>query len=168
GLSVVVPWYDSEVEFKHLVAASARDYFYAILNGDLVVDVESPTETVTLSAATLETTLAATDLALAQELVPTLELTKWAIALDPSSMNAISVPEPKNSYKWEDVQLPEELIAALRPRLHAGERLAFRIHMTVAQKDKAAEAASFDIYLVRDDADEDGRPVFIQIGRAHV
>lgn len=164
GLSVVVPWYDSEIEFKHLVAASARDYFYAILNGDLVVDVESPKETITLSSATLETTLAATDPALAQELVPTLELTKWAIALTPSSMNAISVPEPKNSYKWEDVQLPRELIAALRPRLHAGDRLAFRTHMGVATKDSAPEPAFFDIYMVRDDADEDGRPVFIRDG----
>lgn len=164
GLSVVVPWYDSEVEFKHLVAASARDYFYAILNGDLVIDVESPAETVTLSAATLETTLAVADATLARELVPTLELTKWAIALDPSSATTINVPEPKNSYKWEDVEFPKELIATLRQRLHSGDRLAFRVHMSVCTKDSPPEPAFFDIYMVRDDADEDGRPVFIRDG----
>jgi hypothetical protein len=62
------------------------------------------------------------------------------------------------------VHLPKELIAALRPRLHAGDPLAFRIHMIVGPKDSAPEPAFFDVYMVRDDADEDGRPLFIRDG----
>lgn len=164
GLSVVVPWYDNEIEYRDLVAASARDYFYAILNGDLIIDVESPTETITLSATTLEATLAEKAPALAKEFAANLELTKWAITLDPASVNQLNVPEPKNSYKWEDVQIPKELIAALKPRVQAGERIAFRINMNIYPKDKPPAPAFFDIYMVRDDADEDGRPVFIRDG----
>ena len=58
GLSVVVPWYDREITFDHLVKAAVGDYYYAILKGDLVIDIESPSKSINLSATTIESTLA--------------------------------------------------------------------------------------------------------------
>jgi hypothetical protein len=164
GLSVVVPWYDKEIGFNDLVAACARDYFYALLSGDLVVDIESPTDTLTLSATSLEATLAATAPDLAKELAPMFELAKWAITLEQEKFNVINVPPPAYSYKWEDVEIPEELIAALRPRVQAGERIAFRVHLNVYPKGRPSTPSFFDIFMVRDDDDEQGRPIFIRDG----
>ncbi len=164
GLSVVVPWYDKEIGFSDLVAASARDYFYAILNGDLIVDIESPSETITLSATSLESTLAAKAPDLAKELTPLFELTKWAITVDPKNFHSISVPPPSYSYKWEDVDIPKDLIATVRPKVQAGDRLAFRVTLNVYPKGEPSTSSFFDIFLVRDDADENGRPVFIREG----
>lgn len=164
GLSVVVPWYDKEIGYTDLVAACARDYFYAILIGDLLVDIESPTETLTLSAASLEATLGATAPGLAKELAPMFDLAKWAIALETEKVNVIDVPPPKNSYKWEEVEIAKELVAAVKPQFRAGERLAFRVNLNVHPKDGPPAPAFFNVYLVQDDADEDGRPVFIRDG----
>jgi hypothetical protein len=164
GLSVVVPWYDKEIGFNDLVAACARDYFYAILIGDLVVDIESPTETLTLSATSLEATLAMRAPDLSKEMAPMFELAKWAITIEPEKVNTINVPPPAHSYKWEDVEIPKELIAAVKTRFRVGERLAFRLNLNIYAKDKPAAPAFFDIYMVQDDADEDGRPVFIRDG----
>lgn len=164
GLSVVVPWYDEEVKLSDIIAAAARDYFYKILSGDLVIDVETPTEKITLTADTLEPTVRAKDPELADELAPLFELSKWAIELDPKELNHIDVPPPENSYKWIDGLIPVDLVSSLRQRIQTGERIGFRIHLNVYPKDKQPLLSYFDVFLVRDDADEKGRPVFIRGG----
>ncbi len=164
GLSVVVPWYDHEIEFGDIIAAAARDYFFTILSGDLVIDVETPTEKVTLTADTLEPALRGKDPELADELAPLFELSRFAIELGPKDFSHIDVPPPEHSYKWIDGIISAQLISALRQRIQTGERIAFRIHLNVYPKDKKPEPSWFDVFLVRDDSDEKGRPVFIRQG----
>ena len=164
GLSVVVPWYDSEITFDHLVRASACDYFYAILKGDLVIDIESPSETISLSATTIESTLAAHVPALSRELAALFALAKWSVALDPQSFTPINVPPPTYSYKWEDVTIPQGLIAALRTKIQTGERIAIRIYLDIRPKGMASARSFFDIFIVQDDSGGNGRPSFIRAG----
>ena len=164
GLSVVVPWYDSEIKFDHLVRASACDYFYAILKGDLVIDIESPSKTINLSATTIESTLAADTPDLSRELAALFALAKWSVALDSKSFTPIHVPQPAYSYKWEDVTIPQELIAALRTKVQAGERIAIRVSLTIYPNGKASAPSFFDIFIVRDDTDGNERPSFIRNG----
>ena len=164
GLSVVVPWYDREITFDHLAKAAAGDYFYAILKGDLVIDIESPSKTINLSATTIESTLAAHAPDISSELAALFALAKWSVALDSQSFTPINVPPPAHSYKWEDVTIPEELIAALRTKVQTGERIALRIYLNIYPKGKASVPSFFDIFIVRDETDSNGRPSFIRAG----
>ena len=164
GLSVVVPWHDREITFDHLVKAAAGDYFYAILKGDLVIDIESPSKTINLSASTIEPTLAAHAPDLSRELAALFALAKWSVVLDSQSFTPINVPPPAHSYKWEDVTIPEELIATLRTKVQTSERIAVRIYLDIRAKDKASAQSFFDIFIVRDETDSNGRPSFIRAG----
>jgi len=164
GLSVVVPWYDEEIKVSHIIGAAARDYFHAILSGDLVIDIETPADKVTLAAGTLEPALRSKEPELADELGPVFELSKWAIDLDMNEFNHIEVPLPEHSYKWTDGLISAELASSLRQSVQTGERIAFRIHLTVCPKDKKPVLSFFDVFLVRDDVDENGRPIFIREG----
>jgi len=164
GLSVVVPWYDEEIRYQDLVAASARAYFYAVLKGDLIIEIDSPTENLTLSATTMEAVLEERAPALASELQPALALAKWAIGVAATGMSPLTIPPPKNSYKWDDVEFPKPLVAAIKPRVQAGDRVGLRINLSIFPKGTPPIATFFDVFLVRDESDDTGRPVFIRDG----
>ncbi len=165
GLSVVVPWCDEDLESSHFIAAAARDYFYAILHGDLTVVIETSGKAVTLAADSLEQTLMTDAPDVAAELDSLLRLSRWAIRLPATDIPRIDLPIPRHSYKWPDAIFDVEVAASHRMRLQAGECLAFRVPVLVREKRPAISKQSFfDLFFVRDEAYQDGRPLFIREG----
>lgn len=165
GLSVVIPWCDEEMESSHFIAAAARDYFYPILHGDLAVVVETPDEVVTLTADSLEETLRQRQPDLGRELASLLKLSRWAISLSSADITVLGLPPATHSHKWSDEVFTASDAAAHRTSLDGGQSLAFRVPVVVREKVTDRRLPSFfDLFLVRDDTDENGRPAFIREG----
>jgi hypothetical protein len=164
GLSVVVPWCDSEIKGPDLLEAVARDYFYAILKRDLIVDIETPQGKQTLSADTLLDVLETRPEL--RSLRPFIELAKWVIAVPTTEHTPVRLDVvPGRAPRWpEKVFSSPAQAAELQARYRAGEQLGFRVHILVRKK-RAPDAASFfDVVLVQDDSEEIGKPIFIREG----
>jgi hypothetical protein len=164
GLSIVVPWCEEEIEYRHVLEAVTRDYFYAILKGDLVVDIETPRDSVRLSASTILEIVEAENSAAGLSLVPLVHLARSAIDTPANAIVRLDLPPTVHSHKWKSPLFKPDEAATLRERHRKGEQLAFRVPVVVRPKNSPPADSFFDVFVVRDDSDESGRPLFIREG----
>ena len=161
GLSIVVPWFDPEIEEKNLLQAVLKNYSYAILSGDLVVSVETAgIETILDKESLLDE---ARKFSEEDSILPTIGLAEWAIngSADNSRLT-LEMPDPTRAWSWNSSLFTDELLTSLVERLKNRERIAVRVPVTVRKKDGSSDESHFDVYMVNEDSSERLRPVFIR------
>lgn len=163
GLTVVVPWCDPELTDKNLIRAVLCGYFWPILRGQLEVIVETGSIQTILDAS-LENEVRKIGGDLEQEIVPLVELAKWANSLDESSFVRLLSPDTSRAWQWSKELFPEESLNDLRNRYERGDRIAIRIPVNVRGKNQPPRQSFFDVFLYRDGSEQSGRPVFIRKG----
>jgi hypothetical protein len=164
GLSVVVPWPDDEITMQTIVEACVTDYFYAILTGGLTIEVESPSDKITLTETTLVQELEQLGPQLHAALRKHIELAIWRQTVSDSEIVEIENGVPEHSHKWADQPLPPERVSDLKARLQEGRPLAFGVKMWVIPKKGDPQESRFEILLARDENETTGRPMFIREG----
>lgn len=164
GLSVIIPWCDEEIEFDALLQAVLRQYYYAILSGNLHITIATPDREVLLSDETLLSEVRSLSGNLARELIPIIELTLWAKQQSSESILILSSPPDQNAHKWSNEWFSKEQIVQMRSLFEKGEGLAVRVPVTVRENKKALQQSFFDVFFIRDGNDESGRPVFVREG----
>jgi hypothetical protein len=163
GLSVLVPAVDERLSTDDLRRGVIRSFFWPILLGELVVDLESPTGSWRIDAETL---------ASQRELLPTpeaavIEFASWASTAKPADIVSLS-EDAASKPQWSNVGdqlLPETKLNEIRSQLEANERIGIRIPVRVRPKfDERTEAmSSFTIYVATC-RDSGHRPIFLRDG----
>lgn len=165
GLSVVVPYCDDEVTSTGLIEAVIRQYYYAILAGNLQVTVASPDRDVTLTHETLLSEIDKMDGASIAELRPLIHLTQCANQQGEEQMFKLTRPSAQEALKWSSAWLSEAQVTEMRARLEKGEMLAVRIPVGVREKkQKESQPSFFEAFFIRDGNQSNNRPVFIREG----
>ncbi|MGZ5441588.1 MAG: hypothetical protein ACXW5U_04025 [Thermoanaerobaculia bacterium] len=158
GLSIVVPYYrDDELTLEKITASVVQQYFYPILRGDLLVEVMEGTRVQRIAADTID------GLAVGADVERLCELTRWSLAQTENTR--IPLPERGDSApRWEEDVLETTRLASLRDRFAAGQRLAFRVPISVKRKRARPASSWFDVYLERDESLRKPEHHFIRSG----
>jgi len=164
GLSIVVPWHDQELTERGLLKAVLRDYFWPILRNRLQVLVETPGIKTILDAKTVDSELNKIGEDVEKDLLPLLELSRWARDAAKSEIVTLNMPNPYQALRWSTELFPTEDLKSIREPYEKGDRIALRVNLTVREKDKEPRPSFFDVFFRRDSAAHEGHPVFIREG----
>jgi hypothetical protein len=163
GLSVVVPFVDTEITFDSLLVAAVRDWFLPVIAGRLEIEIETAASRTLLSSATLDEAVGTHSAALGPAIRGHVELARRAAAIDHSDRILLNAPDPGRAPRWSDALVPEPALTHLRQRLAARSHVAVRVPVTVRSKTNGPLQSHFDIHLAHD-RNSDGRPLFVREG----
>ncbi len=163
GLSVVVPFLDTEITFESLLVAVARNWFIPLLTGDLEVTIESPGRRVVLDSSSLERTLEEHAEAVGTGVIEYVRLARWGAGLAEADRLQLLMPDPARAARWSADLVPDNVAAMIRQRLESRQAVAVRVPLTIRPKGKPPAETCLDIYL-RPDRSGDGRPLFVREG----
>ena len=163
GLSVVVPAIDERLNGDDLRRGIIRSFFWPILSGELVIELEGPCGPWRIDAETLaanRSLLPATEAAV-------LEFASWASIAKPGEI--VSLPKDAATRPdWRttvDTLLPEEKINEIRARLERDQRVGVRIPVRVRPKEEGREEKiSFFTAFIGLCRDSGHKPIFLRDG----
>ncbi len=165
GLSLVVPFCDPGWTVEAVTDVVVADYFYPILNEDLVVTIEGPGRTIVLQSESLEQILGDCSEEIRLVVGPQLDLSRWAInTLSGSGGLILKHTTPRNASRWTRRTIDSESFAALSHALQQDGRVAVRVPVTVQARGENSTETSFDLFLRKDDSGINHRTLFIRDG----
>jgi hypothetical protein len=158
GLSIVIPFHrQDDLPFEGIVASVIRQYFYPITRGDLVVVVEENGRSETITGRTIERGSSDPNLA------KLCALARWSMAISEDEWIDIAEPAESGAPKWRDDAIPAAHLDAIRSRFEHGDKLAFRVHLSVRRRRHRAPS-HFAVVLEKDDSLRRGEHHFIRRG----
>lgn len=163
GLSIVVPSVDERVNIEDLRRGIVRSFFWPILQGELVVDLETPSGAWHLDAETLSTHRA---LLPANE-AAVLEFAAWASTAKPSEY--VLLPDQGAARPdWRALNsllLPEDKLNEIRNHLEKNKHVCVRIPIRVRPKyEGGRESASSFLIFIESCRDSGYRTLFLRDG----
>jgi len=178
GLSIVVPFCDARWTPAAVVDAIVQDYFYPILNEDLVVTVEDADTQTVLNARTLGSIVSECSDALRESITPLLNLAQWAFQQDiiPQGSPTLKDPVTDNrslivlssfsgkASKWNRKAIDDSAFEQMRIALQEPGRIVVRIPALVQHRNGFSKLSYFDAYMERAEGSHQKRPLFIRDG----
>ena len=163
GLTLVVPYCDERWTSAAVIEAVVQDYFFPVLNGQLVVTVEEAGVRSVLDSGSLESVLKTCSRTLQQSMSPLITLTKWSLTQKDDLLPCVPlVQEPAAS--GPGISVPESTRSQLRAAWKEAGRVSLRIPVTVHPKDGALRTTFFDAFIERAEGSLQKRPVFVRDG----
>jgi len=163
GLSIVVPSVDDRVNVADIRRGIIRSFFWPILQGELVVDLEAPGEAWRMDAETL----AAHRSLLPETEAAVIEFANWASTALPAGRVTLS-SEAATRPNWKefgDQLLPEAKLDEIRSHLETEQRVEIRVPVRVRPKNEArSESLSFFTVYLAQCRDAGHRPIFLRDG----
>jgi len=163
GLSIVVPSVDERVSSDDIRRGIVRSFFWPILLGELVVEMESPDKSLRIDAETIATH---------RDLLPlneaaVIEFATWASIAKPAETVVLS-DQAASKPQWSQIGeqlLPEAKLDEIRKRLETDQRVAIKIPVRVRPKFNGGQdqASFFTVYL-ESCRDSGHRPLFLRDG----
>lgn len=153
GLSVVIPYLDPGVTLKELRRAVVEEYHFAILNGNLVVELSDGSSVERIDADHIP------DVG-DEELSARVALAQYAIASSDPVLLTVA-PSAGELQKLGDALVPEEVRRAVLDALNQHDRIAVRCHLHVHPKDAAPVRTWCDLYFEHA-GNLHQRPVFVR------
>lgn len=164
GLSIVIPYPDTELTTNALLEAVLHHYFYPLVTGKLEVEIQdSRNGSIVLRDAGLEQEVRRRpDL---RPLLPLIELARWGTNPEPEAMAKLHVPNP-TQYRKEIPQnlFPSGTLNQLRQRYDSGRRLAVDVELSIEEYGNVRRPASFRLLIERDEQDSRGDGHFVRQG----
>ena len=167
GLSVVVPFCDPDWTADQVAHCITEDYFYPILNHDLVVTVEGPSSELVISADSIEDVVRTFAPAQQSLIDPMLELARWGMDKQVEGLPLLNLHDRTTAPRWSKKLIPEDVFDELRELYSSHEKVALRIPVLIRQKaeDGVREQVShFDVFLEKAEGSHLKRPLFIREG----
>ncbi len=161
GLSVIIPYPQTEINFQSLIKAVIVQYFYPILSGDLHVEIldGNTDEVVDIRSDTIEETLERVEFNIEEigkkrSLFSLFELAKYAINIKQDELICLSSPPLSASPIWrKDWFIKNEISDQISLKISSferGERLAFEIPVKVHLSGQQAKMSKFRVFLEKD------------------
>lgn len=167
GLSVVVPWYntdgDNAITFHAVLRAVTSGFFFPILAGDLIFTLTTGSgRRIDLDAQTLPTVLGGIDENWARALLPKVELAIWWRGNRTPCVTLVP-PPPGNAQKWQDGTIPADTLNTLLAKYVAQERFVVRVPMAIRGRNAEPKATWFDL-VCESTTDDTSSTTFIRDG----
>lgn len=158
GLSIVIPFRDESITASTLLKAVIAEYHYAMLAGNLQVEMDDAGSEVQLDADNLPAT--------GDELVDKqVALARWALTVADKPKLQTLPPAPGQLQHLDDELVPEPVREAIIQAIDEGERVAIRMPLYVHPKDKGKGKepvlTAFDVFMESAD-DFRSKPSFIR------
>lgn len=171
GLSIVIPYLREEITFAKISVAILKEFFYPILDNDLVVIIEDSDERYTINEDTINEKVSeifneVEDLEIdVDQYRNLLDFTKWILE-EHSEEQIINVKEQDltGAPRWSEELFDEVSLKEIKSKLDAGDRLTFKVPTKVHRTDEAPQPAEFQIYIERDDDLKRSEDHFIREG----
>ena len=155
GLSVVVPYPRDEINAKDVLRSVVKHYFYPILSRDLIVEVESNGELITIDSDSIDDVVQEHFFEKDKTFLGTLKLAKWYISVPTENKVLAKRQNPRYSPRWNNELLTIGQIDDLAESLDSLQPICVRIPVHVIRHGKEAKQTHFDVVLERDpDLDE--------------
>jgi len=174
GLSILIPFVDSDLRLfpdpalKQPVSCYhcvLRHYFFPILAGTLVVVLKTPGHEQRVDAAFLATLMDKPGVKARRSFKGILELARWAIAQPVKDMVGLAEPIPGKAPKLREGLIEAHVLEGLRRRFFEGQRLAFRVGVSIQRQDEMTFRPTwFAVFLERDDTLDRPEDFFIRQG----
>jgi hypothetical protein len=158
GLSIVVPYIETDINSDNITKAVVEDYFYPILKGDLSVTVETETTSLKIDALSLSGLASSMNLV---HFAQILHLAQWALAEEKEIFELKPCGDAKPA--WSNDLIPSDAFQSLRTKFENGDGLAIKANLNIRQKGQPDVSSYFVIYLKQGNND-DGRPIFVREG----
>lgn len=163
GLSVVVPYHQSEIQPNGVIKAVVAHYFHPILAGDLQVTVKYDGKAVCLTKANIAEEIER-HLADQTELIAFIRFSQWSLGVPENEYEELPVPALDRTPRWKDVLMGDGQEERLRQLLTQNGRVAMRVPVKVARAGEPPQLAWFLVYLQLDDGLQGGEGRFIRQG----
>lgn len=153
GLSVVVPYFRSdELSFERIIDSAIRQYFYPLMRGDLVIDVDDGLRKESIHSKTVDH-VAARYLADAATAIARLSaLTRWSLTEASESRVQLGDGSAERAPKWGENAIDPETLTSLRDRFERGQRIAVRVPALIKRRRSKAASSYFDVALEKDES----------------
>jgi hypothetical protein len=162
GLSVVVPCVDDRLSMEDLRRAVVRNFFWPVLLGELVVELEEPghshridAESIAVHRSVLQPSEAAV-----------VEFAAWAAYAKPAEIVKLSeeVAKQPDWRKSGELLLSDAKLSEIRARMETSQKVGVRIPVRVRPKDGRPEAMSHFTVFIAPCRDAGHRPLFLRDG----
>lgn len=165
GLSLVVPYLLEEITEQEIIASVLRGYFYPILMGDLEVTIRAEASALDLNSENISAKVDELDKDLRAEIRPIVNLAIWS-KNNKELLPELTPPNPEVAPQWSEDIVPENIREQVRENLRLQLPFGLRVPLMVRPRarGKPWRPSYFDIFLVRDDKETSGRPIFIREG----
>lgn len=164
GLSIVIPFPLEEITRTEIINAVVRQFFYPILSGSLVVEIDEGRDSLTIDDENLRATVEGTDDTTRNQIMPVLKLAGWSF--EESKCNFVVVGEHPQDKKpdWTKDLLNEDDLKRASREFEEGGAVAFRVPVWIRREHNGAAKSHFEVFLQRDSGPEAYRPVFVRQG----
>jgi len=163
GLSIVVPSVDERVNIIDIRRGIVRSFFWPILLGELVVNLEDPNEKWCIDHETLATHRSL----LPESESAVIEFANWASTAIPAERVALPT-EAATQPKWKDFGdqlLPEIKLNQIRSKLENDQRVEIRVPVLIRPKiEGKKESLSFFTVYIAQCRDAGHKPIFLRDG----
>ena len=162
GLSVVIPWIDPEIEFRHLLSAVVTEYAVALLRDSLIVTIECGDDSVEINSTTIVQT--AVDYAEQLNDDSLVDFIQFLAEALKNTNNSVQLPAPpkKGAPKWSDDSIPPDIAAALESTLEESKLVSVKVPVWVRRKDKADLSSDYFVHIKPSGSDQSGRAAFVR------
>jgi len=163
GLSVVIPYPDTEITGKGLVESVLKHYFYPLLAGKLDVEVEEQGGiSVALGSDGLEREIRRRDEL--EHLLPLIKLARWGLLPAEEAVAELAPPSLGRAPKLrEDLLEPGDMVE-MRRRYDDGQRVALDVGLWVEPVGATPRQTRFRLLMERNLQDQQGEGYFVRQG----
>jgi hypothetical protein len=156
GLSVVVPFPDAdEIEPSQMVRSAILHYFYPIVRGELVVEVQGEGLHVVIDAGSIDTAVESVDWSETShgtaDLKRLFDFVRRVIPLEESAFVRLPEPRPPRAPDWSKGRFDDAVIQTIKRQFTDQGMLALRVPVTVKPKRGTTETTFFDVFIERDE-----------------
>lgn len=164
GLSIVVPYVSNEFSVNSISEKVIREYFYPILKGQLEVIVEQPGKSVRIDKTFLSNEFK--DEAHKPDAVTLsmIDIAMHVIEVKDNDRIILNCPSNAGAPNWNS-RIDDVLAEEIRTALESNSGIAsIRVPLYVSMKGSPEVKTYFDMYIRKDEASGDGKPLFIREG----
>jgi len=160
GLSIAVPWYDTEnTTLANLRDGVIRDYFWPIIQGQLVVSISDPNDEIVISNSNIKQLIDQFGQHLDTSLV---SLALWSKTQTDQTLELNPVRAEQDT--WSEAVFPPETLEKASARFIGGEKLCFKVPIELQPKKGRPKFSFFNVYLWKGDHTRSEKPCFIRNG----
>ena len=164
GLSIVVPYPRKEIDPDDVLKSVVKHYFYPILSGDLIVEVKSVGQTITIDQNSIDDVVLQKFTEIDHTFLGTLALAKWFLSVPREQIVSAKEQPAQHSPSWEAELFTTGQIDKLADTLDSLEPVCVRIPVFVIPTGKPPKQSHFDVVLQRDPELERPLDEFIRSG----
>ncbi len=164
GLSVVMPFIRDEISSQELILSVIHHYFFPILSGELVVEINSEGRLVLINKESIDEVAKEYMKESDSFFLGTVKLAKWYLSLTEQNITRAAEQTPHNSPVWKENMFSGEKLDKFAETLDSQQPLCIRVPVHIIPKGKGPILSYFDLVIERDPNLEKPHDIYIRSG----